>query len=301
LHLPQFTADSSLYVSGRHYRTGEYRWQDAGAPLAPRTDLVVTSQGNCCGGDEDSDGCCLPGWFCMVDSDNNFKGCCPDTPCFDAGGDSACCGVEEVCCGEKTCIRQSTDPCATCGESCSDTQICCSPKGKKPYCTYASSDAKNCGSCFNACSGADVCLDGLCVPAKYICYSSIYGPQYCPPPWVCSTDRCCIPTISDATCNRLTDCCSNFCNEDHQCDCFGHGDQAYYGPQSCCEGLQDSNGICCSPGQTGCAGSDAYGCCTPGHTCCNGKCCTADQICFNGSCLGIVRPGSGFGGISPGG
>ena len=169
MHLPQFTADSSLYVSGRHYRTGEYRWQGAGVQLALRTGLVVRpQQENCCG---DPEYCCNPGWDCVVDSDNNFSGCCPpgSTPCFDAGGDHTCCDVGWVCCGENGCQRQSTDPCATCGESCSHTQICCSPKGMKPYCTDASSDSKNCGSCSNVCSTGQICLNGNCWHATPPC------------------------------------------------------------------------------------------------------------------------------------
>ena len=317
---PLFTAEHSLYASRRHYASA-YVPGNAEAALAAVTGLpVLPQQENCCGCEEQSYncwGCCNADEVCVVNADGNNVGCCLGTPCFDDGGNpTGCCdNPTPICCGENGCKGGSGDPCTVCGDPCPDTMTCCAPKGRKPFCTDVSSDLGSCGACFNACppgtavcfsgqclrpgqvcngvacSNEEVCAKGQCVPLSRVCNGVICSPeQVCktiqaPGGWV-QIGPCCIPDGSSATCHSLSDCCSNFCNESNQCDCFIHGDQAFYGPQSCCPGLEDSNGICCNPGQTGCVGGFNYDCCDPGQTCCNGKCCPPGAVCVLGKfCL----------------
>jgi hypothetical protein len=46
------------------------------------------------------------------------------------------------------------------------------------------------------------------------------------------------------SCNFPSGCCSGFCNEGDQCDCFSSGEDCYYGAQSCCSGVCNSDGTC---------------------------------------------------------
>jgi hypothetical protein len=54
--------------------------------------------------------------------------------------------------------------------------------------------------------------------------------------------QACLPI--GAGCTLPGDCCSNWCNESNQCDCFDIGDDCYFGGQSCCSGACGLDGTC---------------------------------------------------------
>jgi hypothetical protein len=45
-------------------------------------------------------------------------------------------------------------------------------------------------------------------------------------------------------CNIPGDCCTGWCNESHQCDCFDVGDECFFGSKSCCSGQCGPDGTC---------------------------------------------------------
>jgi hypothetical protein len=281
--IPRFTAERSLYTSARHYRT-TCTAVNAVAALADVTGLIVQpQQGNCCG---DPGGCCHSYQVCMIHPDGSFAGCCYGTPCYDAGGDPIdCCQGNDVCCGENGCKSASTDNCTACGDPCPDTRTCCSPARGKPFCTDTSADATNCGACFNKCPSGYPCVGGRCIPPSELCNGAV-----CKKDQICLGGSCCLPVNSSSLCVSNSDCCSGWCNENHQCDCFDIGDPCELGPKSCCSGHCSASSLtCCSPiGAT----------CISDNTCCSGFCnkdrqcdcipsgggCVSDDICCSGSC-----------------
>jgi hypothetical protein len=45
-------------------------------------------------------------------------------------------------------------------------------------------------------------------------------------------------------CSGPGDCCSAFCNQNNQCDCFDSGEECRFGARSCCSGVCGTNGLC---------------------------------------------------------
>jgi hypothetical protein len=66
------------------------------------------------------------------------------------------------------------------------------------------------------------------------------GDGEAPPPEIRA--QACLPI--GAGCTFPGDCCSNWCNESNQCDCFDIGDDCYFGGQSCCSGACGLDGTC---------------------------------------------------------
>lgn len=165
------------------------------------------SDSDCCSGYACTQGYCSTcsgaGGFC--DNYNGLIICCNGLTCSSNGtclcrnqgercsGDSDCCGTL-VCGSSGVCVGGSVG--APCGSSadCTRGLTCCSG-----ICADLQSDAKNCGSCGNACSqqtggSVPVCAGGTCGiqcnPGLSLCSSG--AGKYC-----CS--KCC-PTVGGTVC-----------------------------------------------------------------------------------------------------
>jgi hypothetical protein len=140
---------------------------------------ICTSQASCpagfnCGTAPDGCGgtlnCGVCGGTTPICVNNVCTACSQSNPC-PVG--QVCCGGEcftGVCCAAGDCAP-SGDMCASnlcrCGggSPCSgSTSTCC---GTPAACTNTNTDAANCGSCGNACTGeTPICLNGVCVAAE---------------------------------------------------------------------------------------------------------------------------------------
>jgi hypothetical protein len=197
---------------------------------------------------------------------------------------AACYAAGAIC--ESDCLNIGSSCCpVACGPGCCESSETCSDSGQALCC---SAGTQPCGG--NCCERDEVCLEGVCCLRGSIlcpdgtCCDNICGQCQggtCVPVadgtpcvnGVCCAGKCAPCCGVGIGCSRPSDCCSGFCNESNQCDCFDTGEGCRFGPQSCCSGLCGVGGTCCLPVNTACTG--------PGD-CCSGFCNESNQCdCFD--------------------
>lgn len=196
MHLPRFTAETSLYKTCRRYYT-------AASDTTFYSNFVILQEHlppGLCG--KASMLCLDPAeggqWCdilkrCLDEGDSGTTVCSPGfvlcgTKCKNLRADPSNCGVcgiscssGEACCGG-ICRNLNHDPmnCGSCGISCGPEETCCSG-----ICTNLSNDRMNCGSCGVSCS--ECCYEGTC-GTTVECPNS--GTSCCPPEFpVCRSVR----------------------------------------------------------------------------------------------------------------
>ena len=103
----------------------------------------------------------------------------------DAPVDAApsCVSPKKTCGTLCTDVQTDHDNCGTCGNACSDTQVCsagactiacapltaCIPDAGAPYCANIQTDSANCGACGNVCPLGEVCVSAKCTPTPVGC------------------------------------------------------------------------------------------------------------------------------------
>ncbi len=213
---------------------------------------------------------------------------------------------ENICLGSQLCCNSTctdvgtTDNCRTCGDECSDDQVCCLATGGCTDLSAFQTDDNNCGACGNAVGTGQKCCNGVATDLNTLANCLACGDE-------CSDGQaCCLAT---GGCTDL----SAFQTDDNNCGACGN---AVGIGQKCCNGVATNLntlancthcGDACSPGQSCCPGgvgcknlsSDPNNCGKCGRTCIywgtlggceNGNCtcpqgstccanCAADQSC----------------------
>jgi hypothetical protein len=249
--------------------------------------------------------CCFGGDSCLN----------PGVPVVGGSSTAAfCCGAGLTPCNQSICCP-SNAPCRDVGICCPTDQNTCVTANGTPVCCNPGEECIE-GVCCPL--GNVVCADGTCCePTCHHCAGNSCVPVQDGTP--CPKGVCCGGTCTNccglgAGCIGPGSCCSGFCNQNNQCDCFGVGDQCLFGARSCCSGLCSAAGTCCLPLTSICNGPGdcCSGFCNQSHqcdcfatgdqclfgapSCCSGLCSVAGTCCLPlaSSCAGSGDCCSGF-------
>jgi hypothetical protein len=251
------TKDTCDIITGCKYTPGNEECQDGDA--CTKGDKCV--QGKC------TPGAAIPcgdGNGCTVDLCSPKDGSCSHEP-----DDMAACSDGDECTGGDHCLGGQCIP-KPGQDACDDQNPCttdlCDPnKG----CSHTLNTAAGCSD-GNACTGQDVCLEGVCISGVLL---------NCNDANVCTSDAC------DPTVGCVHKAISGPCDDANACD----------GPDACSGGAcKPAKTFSCDDGQscTTDACDSASGCAhypvSSGQPCDDGNPCTSGDFCKNGTCGGTA-------------